>query len=45
MKPANTVKRITRHFGVWRYSATELLAALIVLIAVMPFLESSFKLL
>jgi len=41
MNPASTVKRITRRFGVWRYSVIELLAVLILLIAVMPFLESS----
>ncbi len=41
MNPATTVKRISRRFGVWRYSAIELLAALILLLAVMPFLESS----
>ena len=41
MNPASTVKRITRRFGVWRYSVIELLAVLILLIAVMPFLELS----
>jgi hypothetical protein len=41
MNPASTVKRFTHRFGVWRYSAIELLAALLLLIVVMPFLESS----
>lgn len=39
MNPKSSIKKITRRFGVWRYSSVELLAALLLLIATMPFVD------
>jgi len=39
MNPKSSIKKITRRFGVRRYSSVELLGALILLIAAMPFVD------
>jgi voltage-gated potassium channel len=39
MNPKSSIKKITQHFGVWRYSAGQLLASLILLFAATPLIE------